>query len=280
MQKTVKKIGIALAVVVPALVLGTLVLREYQTQGGAVAQKHGISAPAADQQSPRDASRPDASGASAVPARAIKENLRLELSPPLPVGNATDVYLKLKSLAEAGDHRSAYLLFVKLEQCWRVSQGSYEGRDDPSNLLDECAGVTEEQFKSAAKLIEKAAAAGLPEAQFTYASNPHELFTGPLSDALRNTDRIVEYKKNAFQYLTHLASRGSVDAMSDLAILYRRGGLGEKDPVKAYAYKYASEKASSSSTTALQRYTEGLSSSQLQQGRMQGEAIYQACCGK
>lgn len=199
-----------------------------------------------------------------------------DFSPQIPAGHAADVYAALKSRADAGDHRSAVLLYEKLEACRRVINArSMEATTRP----EDCTGLTDEQYRSAAQLVEKAAAAGVIEAQLIYASDP-ERFVGPMSDALRNADRIVEYKKNVYRYLTSSASQGSVDAMSELASFYRRGGLWSKDPVKAYAYRYASERARPSASPLLQRYAEGLSSDQLQQGRMQGESIYQACCGK
>jgi len=206
-----------------------------------------------------------------------------DLNYQVPPGNALDVYAALKSRADAGDHRSAVLLFEKLEAC-RNSEGldfpltPVEKAGNLNAPSDGCAQLSDEQYRSATRLIEKAAAAGVVEAQLIYSANPRDMFSGPLNEALRNTDRIVEYKRNVFRYLTESASKGSVDAMAELAAHYRRGGLGRRDPVKAYAYRYAAEKAYPTSTSVIRRYAEGLNSEQLQQGRMQGEAIYRSCC--
>jgi len=272
----VKKLGIGVAVLI-AVAIGAFFFRGNDDRGGSPSKGF-----APDAEHPESSPKQSAQDTTFVtdqkaPARDLgrrKGAYVADFDPAIPTGRAIDVYAVLKQRADAGDHRSAVLLYEKLEACRRVlSAQSME----PTTRPEDCTELVDEQYQSAARLIEKAAAAGLVEAQLIYSSDP-ERFIGPLSEALRNSDRIVEYKKNVLRYLTSSASQGSVDAMSQLASFYRRGGLWEKDPVKAYAYRYASERAWPSATPLLQRYAEGLSSEQLRQGRMQGESMYQACC--
>ncbi|WP_139175130.1 hypothetical protein [Lysobacter enzymogenes] len=203
----------------------------------------------------------------------------------VPVGDAANAYARLKPLAEAGDRRAAVALFLKLDGCRQLAttrdsivEKGQRASVDPSSAWSECENLSKEQLDSAPKWIEDAAAAGMVEARLIYAAHP-EPFIGSPSDGLRNIERMSQYKRRVFQYLTDSASMGSVDAMVDLAGLYGRGGLGDKDAVKAYAYMYAAEKAQPSPTGVLQRYAAALDGDQLKRGRQQGEEIYRACCG-
>ncbi|HEY5804133.1 MAG TPA: hypothetical protein VIT90_10620 [Lysobacter sp.] len=198
----------------------------------------------------------------------------------MPSGSAAEVVARLRPLAASGDSKAAALLFLKLDECRRAhlrrEQLSKETFDEGGGP---CAGLSREEITSGAGWLDKAAAAGLVEAQLIYAANS-EPFIGREDDVLRNPERVIEYKRKAMRYLVQAAGNGSVEALQSLASAYRYGLLVQRDPTQAYAYVYAANRAipSREAEQSARQYRSELTPQQSQQGARRGEEIYQACC--
>ena len=91
---------------------------------------------------------------------------------------------------------------------------------------------------------------------------------------------IERYKTNTLQFLTAAASDGSVDALSQLADVYKNGLIAPADPVRAYAYEYAVSQSGLVGTASqlLDLWAKDMTSAQIEQARQLGNSIYQQCC--
>lgn len=210
-----------------------------------------------------------------------------------PSGNAIEVIAGLRSRAEAGDAKAAYAIYLKLQSCetafsqdisdeeikkyemMGASEGLLEGR---MTELKECKGA-EGKLLERGKWLEKAAAAGLLEAQLLYAIDPKPII-GDAADMIRDPQRVQQYKTKAVGYLNQLASQGNIDAMTSLASAYNNGILVGRDAVKSYAYYRAVELAAPGTIPSdlLARQRSQIAANDVPRAEQLAGQLYQKCC--
>lgn len=209
----------------------------------------------------------------------------------LPRGRAVDVVAALQPRAEAGDAEAAMYLFIKIDECRRqLYRDGHQARPAPvrgdsveaqliARTPPDCHGLTLDQYQNNVRWLEQAADAGIAMAQRSYAGNA-EAVVGNSSQMLAHPEKVVAYRRKAMQYLRQAAVNGSVEALIELGDAYDRGILAQRDPMRAYAYYYATDLVSPSAygRQRLQTYAAHLEPSQLATATQQGRRIYEACC--
>ncbi|WP_226469894.1 hypothetical protein [Luteimonas panaciterrae] len=209
-----------------------------------------------------------------------------------PSGNAVDVINQLKPLAEAGDAKASFLIYMKLHSCLGAMrptdpevQEAYRkagitiDQAATERELIECEGLQGEDYSSRSKWLELAADNGLLEAQLAYSTDSKSIIGGA-ADRLKDPDKVKRYKQKASAYLLNAANHGSVEALMSLSSSYREGVLFDKNMVNAYAYYKAAQMASPEldMSSVLRSYENQLSSDELKRGANLSQEIYNRCC--
>ncbi|MCC4596652.1 hypothetical protein NRY95_08080 [Xanthomonas campestris pv. phormiicola] len=175
----------------------------------------------------------------------------------VPKGNAAAVVQQLLPLADKGDARAALTIYEKLSPCISLASMSVnesqllaykEAGIDERAVFEslrqrrfDCEG-SKDILAQRGRQLAQAAAAGLPEAQLLYATDS-EAIIGNREEALKNPEKVIEYKSRSLSYLNSLVAAGSVDAMIALSGMYSGSSLMSEDPLRAYAYKRAAQLA-------------------------------------
>jgi len=231
---------------------------------------------------------------------AISEPQRLPRAP-LPASNvqidSTDLasdYDRVSSVAKT-DPTIAYGLALALAECQQLA-ARYEGISEVNDsaavspkttesMLDSadaaaarCKGLSEDQLASQAELLERAAEAGVLDAQLNYSTILASSVLSPSSIA--RPEKIIEYKKKSIDYLNRAALAGEPKALLQLGLAYQDGILADKSASRAYAYTYAYGMTGASKRTGklLTQMEAGLSAAELARARAEGEALYRRCC--
>lgn len=201
----------------------------------------------------------------------------------------------LEREAKAGNADVSYALGMALRSCAEVEKRYIEleeqakAHPDHSSSLEpllahidedraSCGSLSSDALGDYGKWIELAAQQGNRHAQLAYAA-----IFGQLLDSQQHamdTAWIERYKTNTLQFLTAAASDGSVDALSQLADVYKNGLIAPADPVRAYAYEYAVSQSGLVGTASqlLDLWAKNMTPAQIEQARQLGNSIYQQCC--
>lgn len=239
--------------------------------------------------------------------RDSKEHVDVPHDQGVPEGNAREMVDLLGPLADAGDREAARALYVKLTECKQASKSlpadMLAGHVDPSLVrpgedqeaaserleearleqLDKtqtlCEGITKKDYDKMVRWLTQAAMAGDIEAQLLYASSADTIL-GDRKALLSDPDAIIKYKQNALNFLNSAASSGSVEALQALSVAYQNGALINKDPIWAYAYWSAANKASHSprGSDVLNHLSKDLDAKELSEAQARADSIYQRCC--
>ncbi|OBU56644.1 hypothetical protein A9K70_15320 [Stenotrophomonas maltophilia] len=124
-----------------------------------------------------------------------------------------------------------------------------------------------------------AAAQGSVEARLIFAKDPKAII-GNLTEALKDPERIANYRRDAIDYLNESVSQGSVDSIEALADIHDRGIIADKSPEKSLAYWLAYQRAhpNSQSAASIARLSKLLQPNQIERSNEMSEAIYRSCC--
>lgn len=211
----------------------------------------------------------------------------------VPEGSARDVFLQLKPRAESGDAEAALIIYLKLRECHKSlndqlseeiirmygQMGAAEGLlNDSLAQLKDCEGISP-YLADRAIWLERAASAGLEEAQLLYATNPSPII-GEAQDMLRDPGAVRRYKEKAIRYLTTLAAQGNIEAMLGLASAFDDGVLLDHDPARSYAYYKAVENAlpGSFSMHFLSTKRQEVPANRRGEADRMARSIYRKCC--
>lgn len=100
-----------------------------------------------------------------------------------------------------------------------------------ATLNDNCDGISDDDYLLALDLVDRAAAAGLLEAQIEY-----EVVGAQVIDREKfglDVEMISEYRRKSVSYLSQAAQSGSANAMYRLSFLYSEGHLVPSDAGQA-----------------------------------------------
>lgn len=158
----------------------------------------------------------------------------------LPPGNVKAQLPGLERQAFSGDAALAYALADALHDCRAmVEDPQNPSMDDPSTTASvRCAGLERADYDKMPLLLEYAAEHGDINAQVAYVGMMGAEIESNPALAL-SPEAVAEYRVKSLHYLTTAAQQGSIDAMLQLADVYKAGTLVAADPVMAYAYTLA-----------------------------------------
>lgn len=173
-------------------------------------------------------------------------------------------YPLLEQAALAGNSQASYHLYLDMLRCQTIEQralvishlpspqptsgtsGNLFAEGQLSEDLRTCEGLTPEQLASKSEWAIRAARQGHIEAKLLFLAAATEKFKSP-TDAVKHAEELGQIRREALQHLHDAAAQGNRTAMFNLALSYQEGTLGEKNPVKAYAYLLAYMRKNSSS---------------------------------
>lgn len=194
-----------------------------------------------------------------------------------------------------GDSAAMYDIYRKISECQRViavgldedelrvyakvgAAGNYI--KDTERALADCEGYNDlPQQPTAARWLERAAAAGSVDAQLLYAANPVEILGSP-ADMIREPEKTIEYKKKAMKYLDSAARAGDARAIGSIARAFENGILAPKNLDTAYSYYYALEllNPSLAPDEKMEGYARELGAVRVAAAKERGRYIRAWCC--
>ena len=157
--------------------------------------------------------------------------------------DAAATFSRLRPLAESGDMAAALRMYVKANECRLRLQTAMRNapNTDPAALtLPECRSLTPEDYREAARWLEKSADSGNVTAQFLYVSSINGV-VGPYSEWIKHPERLEAFKRKAMGYLNANAAKGSIDAWSQLSDAYVYGLITQENYTYALAYYKAAQ---------------------------------------
>jgi TPR repeat protein len=220
-------------------------------------------------------SRADAPSSDAGPRMAHKT----PSPPPLPHAPLRSVLAALLQQAGANppSAEAAMGAYDILTICRRLAVNPLPA---PNPEAPDCTGIAEADWKDAPRLLKLAAELGNERAQLTYSQRLVGLGREP--DELASTrEELAEAHQKSRQYLNSLAERGNVDAMWFLGESLRMGETSERNPMMAYAYKYAVARAGGYQYTIdseLARLEAQLSEQDQARARQFADSLIARCC--
>jgi TPR repeat protein len=210
----------------------------------------------------------------------------------LPLGDRFD---ELAREAQFGEADIGYALGMELRACLQldgryaqlqVNLASQPERADNIavhvDVLDRqrahCQGLSSTELQDYGHWIELAAKRGSVAAQIAYPTIFAELLSSP--EHALDEAWISDYKANSLNFLQSAAHSGSVDALSQLAHIYRDGLMAPKDTTMAYAYAYAVSRSGLvvSTPKLLEMWAQAMTPEEVAAAQQRGAEIYQACC--
>lgn len=217
----------------------------------------------------------------------------LKIDTPHHEGDASEYIDKRIAGSRAGNGQSSYEIYTRIASCKRAlnpgDANEYKayasaglGEQYSRNIeqeLERCKGLIGRTELGAENWLSLAAAQGSVEARLIFAKDPVAII-GDLTQALKDPERIVNYRTDAVNYLNESVSQGSIDSIEALAEIYDRGIIAEKSPEKSLAYWVAYQRVqpNSQSAASIARLSKMLQPDQIKQSNAMAEDIYRSCC--
>lgn len=209
----------------------------------------------------------------------------LKIETPHYEGDASEYIDRRIAAARAGDAQSSYEIHNRIASCKRAlnSGDADEYKAYASVEIDQeighCQGLIGRTELGDENWLSLAAAQGSVEARLIFAKDPKAII-GNLTEALKDPERITNYRRDAIDYLNESVSQGSVDSIEALADIHDRGIIADKSPEKSLAYWLAYQRAhpNSQSAASIARLSELLQPNQIERSNEMSEAIYRSCC--
>lgn len=217
----------------------------------------------------------------------------LKFDAPQYEGDASEYIDKRIASSRAGNAQSSYEIYTRIASCKRAlnpgdadeyksyaSAGlgeQYSRRIEQE--IERCNGLIGRAELGDENWLSLAAAQGSVEARLIFAKDPKAII-GDLTEALKDPERILSYRKDAVNYLDESVSQGSIDSMEALADIYDRGIIADKSLEKSLAYWLAYQRVqpNSQSAASIARLTTLLQPGQIKQSNLMAEEIYRSCC--
>lgn len=197
-----------------------------------------------------------------------------------PEGNAASVIRGLEPLGRAGNGKASYEIYLKISQCMPLmgpSGGAPSSLDAKSEA--ECRDIPVEYLAARSDWLRLGAEQGHLGAQLVFVADPEQVLGGT-QEIFKNPHAVVDYKRQAMEYLGSAADRGSIDALMQLGNAYQVGVMTEQDNTTSYAYYLAAERAAPGavSSNRLQWLRDRLNAAQIGESNTKAKEIYDECC--
>lgn len=142
-----------------------------------------------------------------------------------------------------------------------------------------CSDTTPEIMTASDRFVEQLAAQGDEQAMYAYATKLN--FTQQQQQIFTDPERYAAFKRTAVDYLERLAATGHQESLTVLAFVYSNPVFNREDPVKAWAYMYASA-ITAGQVDLQQRLQEGsqkrFSPTDQARARLEAQQILATCC--
>ncbi|MEN5204501.1 hypothetical protein ABE473_08585 [Stenotrophomonas sp. TWI700] len=210
-----------------------------------------------------------------------------------PTGDALVHVKKLIERSASGDATATYEIYLTIEQCQTFTSDRADTLADSAasvgsgswflerseRILKECEPLVMDQEIYQADWLSKAAAMGSQEAMRAYSLSPEKAI-GSLGDAIRDPEKLEQWKHTALGYVHELAAQGNANVLSDLAMAYTYGGIVPADPVAALAYTRVLNKIDPRFATSsdIANHEKNLSSQEKEKARLSSNDIFKNCC--
>lgn len=181
--------------------------------------------------------------------------------------------------AQPPNAEAAMSAYELLTRCRRLATDAPRG---PDPNAPDCSGISEADWKDAARLLKLAAEMGNERAQLTFAQRLLGVGRDP-DELAANREELAASHEKARQYLNTLAERGNVDGMWFLGESMRTGDASEPNLMMAYAYKYAVARAGGYPYTIdseLARLESQISPADQAKARDFADRLIARCCSK
>jgi TPR repeat protein len=209
----------------------------------------------------------------------------LKIETPHYEGDASEYIDRRIAAARAGDAQSSYEIHNRIASCKRaLNSGDADEYKAYASVeigqeIGHCQGLIGRTELGDENWLSLAAAQGSVEARLIFAKDPKAII-GNLTEALKDPERIANYRRDAIDYLNESVSQGSVDSIEALADIHDRGIIADKSPEKSLAYWLAYQRANpnSQSAASIARLSKLLQPNQIERSNEMSEAIYRSCC--
>ncbi|WP_155760299.1 hypothetical protein [Stenotrophomonas maltophilia] len=209
----------------------------------------------------------------------------LKIETPHYEGDASEYIDRRIAAARAGDAQSSYEIHNRIASCKRaLNSGDADEYKAYASVeigqeIGHCQGLIGRTELGDENWLSLAAAQGSVEARLIFAKDPKAII-GNLTEALKDPERITNYRRDAIDYLNESVSQGSVDSIEALADIHDRGIIADKSPEKSLAYWPAYQRAHPNiqSAASIARLSKLLQPNQIERSNEMSEAIYRSCC--
>ena len=212
-----------------------------------------------------------------------------------PEGPALDAFKAAETALNGGNAHAGFTMFMAIKRC-QEEEVTVRLRDlkraesDPAQYQSllaqnettfrECEGVGPAEIARGYDGLKQAAERGDVSAQLYYPAIGAARYSSSTASMLRSADELVQFKADAMRFLNAAADRGSLDAIQELASVYKHGILVQRDFQKSYAYAYALYllKPEIFSQWPFESVTQSLTEEQVLAARKQALLVLKRCC--
>ncbi|MGB9099919.1 MAG: hypothetical protein WCC51_04730 [Stenotrophomonas indicatrix] len=217
----------------------------------------------------------------------------IDIKSPEYIGDATSYIGERVQRSKAGDSQASYEIHARVASCKRALDPGDDGEykvyssmglaEQFSRRIEEeienCKAIAERTDITGENWLSLAAAQGSIEARLMYAQNPRAAI-GDLTDVLSDPSRLIDYRRNAVEYLSESVSSGNVDSIEALANIYDRGIVAERSYTKSLGYWMALQRVHPSqySAESISRLSSSMQTEQIIRAQELSSDIYRSCC--
>ncbi|ECH9271700.1 hypothetical protein AAP84_25205, partial [Salmonella enterica subsp. enterica] len=145
--------------------------------------------------------------------------------------------------------------------------------------IENCKAIAQRTDIMGENWLSLAAAQGSIEARLMYAQNPRAAI-GNLTEVLSDPSRLIDFRRNAVEYLDESVSSGNLDSIEALANIYDRGIVAERSYTRSLGYWMALHRVHPSqySAESISRLSSSMQAEQIIRAQEISGEIYQSCC--
>lgn len=217
----------------------------------------------------------------------------IDIRPPEYRGDATNYIDQRMQRSKSGDGQASYEIHSRLASCKRALDPGDDSEykvyssmglaEQFSRRIEEeienCKAIAQRTDITGENWLSLAAAQGSIEARLMYAQNPRAAI-GNLTEVLSDPSRLIDFRRNAVEYLDESVSSGNLDSIEALANIYDRGIVAERSYTRSLGYWMALHRVHPSqySAESISRLSSSMQAEQIIRAQEISGEIYQSCC--
>ena len=217
----------------------------------------------------------------------------IDIKSPEYKGDATNYINERIQRSKTGDSQASYEIHARVSSCKRALDPGDDGEYkvySSMGLAEQFSRRIEEEIENCKTIAERtdimgenwlslAATQGSIEARLMYAQNPRAAI-GDLTEVLSDPSRLIDYRRNAVEYLSESVSSGNVDSIEALANIYDRGIVAERSYTRSLGYWMALQRVHPSqySAESISRLSSSMQTEQIIRAQELSKEVYRSCC--